>query len=122
MNELETLIDGCSTKDALDALYFAARFVKQAEEMSRNPKDFFEDDDTSSPSDDARALALKIISAVETSFRKPCAKLSNRDKIRALRMMNSASASIETHASPDEIAAADAALLAILTPELKKTR
>jgi hypothetical protein len=119
MNEIIDIIRGYSVKDSIDALYYAIRFIKQADSISKNDKDFFEDDERSMPSQEARKLTIRIIDIIEAKYGKNAAELDDAEFIEAMKALSAARNTLETPASAAEEEAAREAINSMVIPELK---
>jgi hypothetical protein len=122
MNRIIKIIRGYSTKDALDALYYVARFIKQADSISKHDKDFFEDDYRSVPSEEARALSMKLIEVIEAKEGKPAAHFDNAKAIKILRELTSAEEALELTFTSAEEEGAREAIKTMTIPSLVKER
>jgi len=119
MSEIIRLISGHSKKDALDALYYAARFIKQAEQISKYHKDFFADDVRSAPSQEARDLALQVITAIELAEGCQASQFDSRAITRALKELTDAENSLDGEFSDAEEIAADSVILSMTLPNVE---
>jgi len=74
MVDIASIVTGYDEKDVVDAIYYAARIIKQAVFLRKNEKNVFADDKKSEPSVKAIDLSHKIVSAIENEFEKNCCR------------------------------------------------
>ena len=84
MTDIAILLRDYSTKDSLDALYYAARSIKQAYFRGNFQKDIFDDDARSAPSSDARSLTRRLIEAIETDTGKHATEFTKAEFVEAI--------------------------------------
>ena len=98
------MLDGCSPEDARTCLYYAARYIKQAENFNNYEKDIFEDDGRNAPSVPVRTLTLRLIKAIETREGMPAERFDDQTVIRLLDEITSLEASLSPELSDAELA------------------
>ena len=107
-------------KDTLDALYYAARFIKQAARIKHEYKDIFAEDTRSAPSAKARELCLALIAAVEADAGAKAANFDDETAARVLRDLTKARFSLNVQYSLAEQMGAESAIQSMIAPEIAK--
>jgi hypothetical protein len=119
MIDLATLTASYSQKDTLDALYYAARFIKQASRIQKEYKNIFEEDFRSAPSQSAQELCLTLISAIEAAVGRRAADFDDNLAARVLQQLTSNRVTSRADFTQEEDLAADAAIRSMVLPETK---
>lgn len=65
MDYLHELFSKNTPEDCRSALYYASRYIKQAEDFLQQRKDVFDDDQRSAPNPTVRKLTLDVIEFIE---------------------------------------------------------
>ena len=117
---IASLIRGYSMKDALDALYYTARFIKQAGRINVEDKDFFDDDVRSAPSEEARELARKLIAVIEADVGRPAAEFDFPLVIKIMNDLTSAEAELDIRFTAAEKEGAEKAIESMIEPTLRE--
>lgn len=104
---------------AVSALYYLARYIKQAAHVQQNFKDIFDDEETSAPSEEVRALVDTIVSNIEGTFQKTLKDLTPNELALCMALISDAERARQPTYSEDEINSANAALRSFVEPEVK---
>ena len=97
------------------SLYYAARYIKQADNVGKYEKDIFEDEAKNLPSKEVRDLTLSIVAAFEEREGMEAADFSDATMIRILDEITGLEAALSPELSEDERARA-AALASEMEP------
>lgn len=100
---VESLIAGLSPEDARSSLYYAGRYIKQAEYFEEYSKDIFDDDERSVPSKLVQEVTMKIIRAIEA---REGSSATNFDRVTVIRILDEITlieANLPSDLSEDEL-------------------
>lgn len=100
--QITSIIENCSREVARSSLYYAARYIKQADNAGKYEKDIFEDEARNLPSDEVRDLTLRVISAIEEREGKRAAEFDDETVIRLLDEITGLEAALSPELSRDE--------------------
>jgi hypothetical protein len=106
MLDISKLVKGLEAADVRAAIYYASRYIKQAENFDKYSKDIFEDEKRSAPNPTVRRLALNIIEAIEADEGMKAANLNFDRVVEVLDHITSFERDLLT-SSDAELAAAD---------------
>jgi len=121
MIDIVQLIREHPANDAIDALYFCIRYIKQAANLIGAEKDIFDEDTRSKPSPAARALTETMISAIETDAGEPAANFSRAHTMQIINELASAAEAIDVVLTPAEEARATRAMQTMWEANLNAT-
>jgi hypothetical protein len=116
MTNILGLLKDHSAKDAVDALYYAARTIKQSYLLKEREKDFFDDESRSAPSDEVRALSLKLVEVIEAEVGKKAADFDSDMLSKTLGELWSAEEAIDIPSTTDDAVAAGIAIGMMVRP------
>jgi len=121
MIDIVQMIREHPANDAIDALYFCIRYIKQAANLLVAKKDIFEEDTRSKPSPAARALTEKIIAAIEADAGEPAANFSRTLVMQVVGELASAAEAIDVVLTPAEEDRATRAMQAMREASMNAT-
>jgi len=110
------ILEGCSLEDARSCLYYASRYVKQAEHFESYEKDIFEEEEHNVPSARVRELTLRIIDEIEAREGRPATQFDDETVIRLLDEITSIEASLSPEFSDLELARGKSLAAEMLPP------
>jgi hypothetical protein len=102
MKTLKDVIAGVNEADIRAALYYAGRYIKQAAHFQEYGKDIFDDEQHSSPTDEVKTLALKIIAAIEDREMMPAQNFEFDCVLMILREISAIEQSLGSKFSKDD--------------------
>lgn len=106
MLDINNLIQGFDVADARSAIYYASRYIKQAQRFNEYGKDIFEEEARSAPSEVVRRLSLDIVAAIEAHEGVKAADLGHERIFSLLNHLTSLERTLGLDFSEDELAAA----------------
>lgn len=117
MSDLSALLNNHTPEDVLGALYYAARYIKQADHLSRYEKDIFDDDERSTPTDKVKQLTWEIVKWVEAQEGMVSGKFDTQTLIRVFALLEDIGSRFETNLSEEELRDAEAAMASLIIPQ-----
>ncbi len=115
--QITSTIENCFREAAKSRLYYAARYIKQANNANKYEKNIFDDEARNLPSDEVRDLTLKIISAIEEREGKRGAYFNDETVIRLLDEITGLGAALFPGLSEDERERAEAVAAGMQPPD-----
>lgn len=119
MPKFTKLLHGRSDHDAIGGLYYASRYIKQANHLSRFGKDIFADDSRSAPSEAVKKLTLEILEAIEAAEGRTAAEFDTPTLIKVMDQLEEAGRAFKVDLTEEEMASARAAISAMKPPRAK---
>jgi hypothetical protein len=116
MADLAEILNGKSREDVVGALYYASRYIKQANHLSKYEKDIFDDDEKSAPSPDVKRLTWEIVGWVEAKEGLRAGDFDSPTLVRVIVYLGQVSKQFGTELSADELRGAQAAIAGMKIP------
>ena len=114
---IKKIIEGISIEDARSCLYYAARYIKQADNFDEYKKDVFEDEEHNIPSTQVREITLRLIEAIEASEGMAAEQFDDETVIRLLDEITALEAGLSPELSDVEIARGASLAAEMLPPK-----
>ncbi len=122
MFDLKKFVENQTDSDVINAFYYVARYLKQAEHILKEYKDIFEDEDRSSPSIEVRKLANLIISKIENDEGMSVLHLEDTKCMAWISLITEVEQSIGPEFTPEEIEVGSKVLRNLEDPKLVFTK
>ncbi|WP_423147689.1 hypothetical protein [Rubrolithibacter danxiaensis] len=106
MQNLEEILSGYDAVSKRSALYYLTRYVKQAAVFHEYEKDIFVEAHGSEPSDEIKALTIKLIEAVEKKAGKKAKDFSDEEFGNWMDTISDIEDGIDEEPSQEQIAKA----------------
>jgi len=100
---IANIISDCSPEDARSCLYYASRYIKQAESYNEYSKDIFEDEERSAPSARVRDTTMQFIRAVEAREGSSAADFDDDTFMRIMKEIATIEADLPSDLSQEEL-------------------
>ena len=100
---LNAITQEYSATDIRSALYYVGRYIKQASYFKKYRKDIFEDHRRSSPTEEVKQLARRIIQEIETREKAEASKFESTTISRILAEISKAEADLVSDLSQEEL-------------------
>ncbi|MFS8182245.1 hypothetical protein ACMG4P_11915 [Pseudovibrio denitrificans] len=115
--QITSIIDSYSPEIARSSLYYAARYIKQAENVDKYEKDIFEDGTKNLPTKEVRDLTLKVVAVIEEREGMKAPDFDDATVIRLLDEITDLESALSPELSDVERQHAAAIAAGMLPPE-----
>lgn len=113
------VLDRVSLEDARACLYYAGRYIKQADHFNKYKKDVFEEEGRSTVTDQVRDLTLRLVGEIEAREGRSADVFDDETVIRLLDEISSVEDGLVPELTEAESARARALSIQMVPPESK---